>query len=389
MIDLASVRADTPGVTEIVHLNNAGSALPPRQVTEAVIGYLRDEARMGGYEAQEARADDLAALYSATAEMLGCGTDEVAFMGGASEAWWRAFTSIPLTAGDRVLVGHSEFQANAFGLLQARNRGVTIDVVPNDERGTIDLDEFDRRLDHDVRLVCLTHVSMSNGAVHPAGEIGRRTRSAGIAFLLDSCQAAGQMELSVDALSCDFLVYTGRKFMRGPRGTGVLYARRTLVDELGPTPFVDGRSALWLDDGGWHHHPGAARFEFGEQNYAGKVGLAVATRYALDVGLGAIARRITELAAGLRDRLLDVPGVQVHDEGGSKCGIVTFTVDGHEPMAVQAECRRRGVNLSAPGRANAQWDLGDRHLAGVVRAGVHYYNTNDELEHLVDALRSI
>ncbi|MCP3973995.1 MAG: aminotransferase class V-fold PLP-dependent enzyme [bacterium] len=383
MIDVAQARADTLGCESVAHLNNAGSSLPPRQVVDAVVDYLRVEEMMGGYEAAAHAGAELDAVYSSAAHMLNCRPDEIAFTANASDSWWRAFSSIALQRGDRVLLGHSEFQSNAFGLLQAAERGVLLDVVPNTPTGEIDLEALDRRLNDDVKLVCLTQISMANGSIHPAAAVGERARSVGATYLLDACQAAGQLPLDVEELGCDFLAFTGRKFMRGPRGTGILYARESIHDRLHPSPFVDGRSAEWTSPMTYELQPDARRFEFGEQNFAGKIGLAVAIDYALSIGLEPIAARVGELAAELRRRLRYLPGVEVRDEGQHQSGIVTFTLDGHAPLEVQGELGRHGVNVSAPGRRNAQLDLGVRGLDAVVRAGIHYYNTEDEIQRLV------
>ena len=389
MIDLARVRADTVGVDDIVHLNNCGSSLPPCSVVDAQVEYLRTEQRMGGYETASARADELDAFHTQTACMLGCERDEVAFQGSAIEGWWRAFLSVDLQPGDRVLAGASEYQGNAFGLLQARDRGVVVDVVPNDGQGTIDVDALATMVDERVRLVCLTQVAMSNGAVHPAADVGRVCREAGVPFLLDACQVAGQRPLDVDELGCDFLVYTGRKFMRGPRGTGALFARRSTVGRLGPSPFVDGRSAVWTGTDTWQHTPGAARFELGERSFAAQVGLAEATRYALAIGLDDIAERVDLLAERLRHELSGLDGVTVRDTGRDRCGIVTFTVDGMLGGTVAQALRSTGINIGSPADVNAQWDLGARGIEVVARAGVHYFNTDDELDRMVEAITAL
>ncbi len=383
MLDIAEVRADTAGCDGVAHFNSAGSSLPPRQVVDAVVDYLRQEELLGGYEAQAAMADRLEVVYRASARLLNCEPQHIAFANNASDAWWRAFSSVPLASGDRVLIGRSEFQANAFGLLQARDRGVQIDVVPNDDMGEIDLNALDSMIDGNVALIALTQISMSNGAVQPAAEVGKRARRAGIPFLLDACQAAGQLPLDVEELGCDFLVYTGRKFMRGPRGTGILYVRPSILDHLGPTPFVDARSAVWTGPETYHFQTGSTRFEVGELNYAGKAGLGVATEYALNIGIDAIADRVQLLANRLRSELAQIEGVQVRDEGRRHSGIVTFTVESVEPSEVQAALSKASVNVSAPGRNNAQLDLGTRGIESVVRAGVHYFNTDDEIDRLL------
>lgn len=391
MIDIEQVRADTAGCEAVAHFNNAGSSLPPRQVVDAMVDYLRAEELSGGYEIAAERAADLDAIYDATARYLHCDPSEIASTISAGDAWWRAFTSVPLEPGDRILVGTSEYQANAMGWLQARDRGVVVDVVPNDGAGTFDLEAFENMLDERVKLVSLTMVAMSNGAVHPAAGVGQVLQSSGseAIYLLDACQAAGQVPLDVNELGCHFLNYTGRKFMRGPRGTGILYARSEVHERLGHSPFVDGRSAQWTTPDAMQYMPDAKRFEFGEYGYGGKVGLGVATKYMLDLGIDAIAERVTELSGLLRFDLSAIPKVRVLDQGRKQCGIVTFEVDGLTSPEVQQRLKAAGFNLSGPTVLMAQLDLAPRSLDEVVRAGVHYYNTAEEVARLCEAVADL
>lgn len=389
MLDIDRIRRDTPSCDSVIHLNNAGSALPPRIVVDAMIDYLRDEESTGGYETQAARVEDLAAFYTHTASMLRCQTDEIAFVSSGSDSWWRAFSSVVLSPGDRILVSSSEFQSNAYGWLGARDRGVIVDVIPNTPDGDIDIQAFDALLDERVVLVSVTMVSMSNGAVQPVAAVGQRLKNHSAIFLVDACQAAGQLDLDVETLGCDFLVYTGRKFMRGPRGTGVLYARNSVIDRLGPAVFIDGGSARWTSAETYELLPGAKRFEFGEVGYAGKVGLAVATSYANDIGLKTIEERVATLADTLRSGLRSIDGLTVHDEGTKQCGIVTFTLDDHSAPVVQRHLGTNGINVSAPQRRNAQLDFGARGLDEIVRAGVHYYNTEAELDRMLEVVATL
>ena len=390
-IDLTQVRADTAGCEDVLHFNNAGSSLPPRQVVDAMVDYLREEEVEGGYETAAARADDLDLVYDATSRYLNCDPGEVACTISAGDAWWRAFTSVPLEAGDRILVGHSEYQANAYGWLQAQDRGVVVDVVPNDGAGVFDVEVFESMLDERVKLVSLTMVAMTSGAIHPAAEVGQVLQSTGsdAIYLLDACQAAGQLPLDVQALGCHFLNYTGRKFMRGPRGTGILFARSDVHDRLGPSPFVDGRSAVWTSETTFEYVGDAKRFEFGEFGYGGKVGLGVATEYMLGVGIDAIAHRVNELAELLRFDLSAIPGVRVLDRGRERSGIVTFDVDGMTPLDVGAALRAKRINISAPGVSNAQLDLAPRGLEAVARAGVHYFNREEEVARFCEAVADL
>ncbi len=388
--DLARARRDTPGTRQVAHLNNAGAALPPVQVTEAVIGHLRAEAQIGGYEAAAAAAGELAATYSSLSRLIGCDPDEIAVVENATRAWDMAFYALPFGAGDRILTARAEYASNVIAFLQVAGRtGAVVEVIEDDEHGQVSLADLARRLDDDragpVRLVAITHVPTQGGLVNPAEDIGALTRRAGVPFLLDACQSLGQLPVDVTRIGCDILSGTGRKFLRGPRGTGFLYVKRDLIPRLEP-PFLDLHAATWTAPDQYQIRPDARRFENWETNYAGKIGLGVAVDYALGWGLEAIEARVTTLAAALRSRLTDLPGVRVHDQGQRRCGIVTFTVDGVAAEDVQRALSRRRVNTSVSLVEYARLDLSARGLPDLVRASVHYYNNDDDLGRLIDAL---
>ncbi len=385
-IDLGAVRADTPGVSHVVHFNNAGSSLPPAPVLDATHAYLDLEATTGGYEAAAQEAEALDRVYSAGAELLGCDPTELAFVTGAATGWWRSFEAVPLQAGDRVLISTSEYQANMFGFLQAKARGVEIEVLPTTPSGEIDLDALAAKLDDRVKLVAVTQIAMTNGMVQPVQEIGHIVSDSSAMYLLDSCQAVGQMQVDVADLKCDFLSFTGRKFMRGPRGTGLLYVRSSVMDQLNPPSYIDGRSAAWETPDSYRLQDTAMRFEMGEVSYAAKAGFGVAIEYANAVGMPAIERRVVELAASMRSGLAAIDGVQVHDQGQRQSGIVTFTVNGHDPFDVSSKLRVQTINTSVVPHQMAQLDLAGRGIDAVVRAGVHYYNSTDEIDVLLAAV---
>ena len=309
-IDIDAVRADTPGCGEVIHLNNAGAALPPRAVLTATIDYLEAEARTGGYEVAHSREEDLNRVYEAGALLLGCRANELAFMTNASQAWNAALNAVPLDVGDRVLATSAEYVSNVYGLIQLRQRGIDVELIPHEDDGQTSLDGLEKLLDERVKLVCATHVPTSGGLVNPVAEIGRLTNEAGARFLLDATQSAGQISLAVDELGCDFLALTGRKFLRGPRGTALLYVRSGLDGLIDPI-VLDGRSAEWTGDWSYRLADGARRFETFEANMGAKVGLGVAIEYALRIGIDSISKRVFELADSLRARLETSPLVRV------------------------------------------------------------------------------
>jgi cysteine desulfurase/selenocysteine lyase len=385
--DLARVRADTPGVEHVLHFNNAGSSLPPRQVVDAVVEHLRREAEIGGYEAAAEREDRWEHTYDAVAQLIGAHRDEIAVVENATRAWDMAFYSLPFRPGDRILTGHAEYASNWIALRQVANKtGAIVEVVPDDEHGQIDVAALERMIDERVKLVSLVHVPMTTGLVNPAAEVGRVTRAAGVPLLLDACQSIGQLPIDVNEIGCDMLSATGRKFLRGPRGTGFLYVRRGLIEQLEP-PFLDLHSAEWEADGSYRIRGDARRFENWETYYAGKIGLGVAADYALALGADEIWARLQQLAGRLRDGLSALEGVTVRDRGYTRAAIVTFTVDEIAATEVQKALAAERINVNVQVKQYAWLDLGERGLDEVVRSSVHYYNIDEEVDQLVDAVR--
>jgi selenocysteine lyase/cysteine desulfurase len=385
-LDIARLRADTPACAKLIHFNNAGASLMPAPVYRAVLDHLALEQTIGGYEAAAAASEALEDFYDSFAAMLKCERSEIAYVENATRAWDMAFYSLPLKAGDRVLTAEAEYVSNFLAFLhQARRRGFEIDIVPNDASGQLDLDAMERMVTPMTKLIAITHIPTQGGLVNPAEEVGRIARRHGITYLLDACQSAGQMPLDVQKIGCDLLSGTGRKFMRGPRGTGFLYVSKAILDRLDP-PFIDLHAATWTGTHSYEMRPDAQRFENWESYIAGRIGLRAAVRYALDVGLDPIRARVTTLADRLRARLAELPGVKVQDLGRVKSGIVTFTKESEQPRDIQARLRAADINVSVSSKTSAQLDFSRRGLSQVVRASVHYFNTEDEIEAFCRAL---
>jgi selenocysteine lyase/cysteine desulfurase len=379
-IDVARARRETPGCAHVLHFNNAGAGLMPRPVLDVAVGYLALEAEIGGYEAADREERAIERFSGAAAELLNCAPDEVAFVENATRGWDMAFYSFPFAPGDRILTARAEYASNVIAFLQVAQRtGAVVEVIPSDETGQVSAPALAAMIDDRVKLIAITHVPTNGGLVNPAAAIGRVARAAGVPYLLDACQSVGQMPIDVDAIGCDILSSTGRKYLRGPRGTGLLYVRRELCQRLEP-PFLDLHAASWVAPDRYEIRRDARRFENWEMNYAGKVGLAVAIDYALHWGVEAIWERVRALAALLRARLRDIPGVTVTDIGAEQCGIVTFTVAGRSPRAMQRALAAQGINVTTSTVASTRFDMEARGLREIVRASVHYYNDEAEIE---------
>lgn len=378
--DVARARRETPGCERVLHLNNAGAALMPAPVAETVRAHIDRELHDGGYEAARAAADRFDRVYASLARLLGCGEREIAVVENATRAWDMAFYALPLGEGDVVLTAESEYASNYIAFLhRARRTGARVVPVPSDDYGRISLSALEERLDGRVKLIALSHIPTNGGLVNPAAEVGRIARAAGVPFLLDACQSAGQMPLDVEEIGCDMLTATSRKYLRGPRGVGFLYVRNSLIPKLDP-PFLDLHAAEWTAPGDYAVRSDARRFETWECNWAGKLGLGVAVDYALDWGLDAIWDRIRDLGDGLRRRLDRIPGVTVRDLGVERCGLVSFTVDGRPAPEVQAALGADAINIAVSPANFTLLDMDRRGFDALARASVHYYNTDAELD---------
>lgn len=389
MIDIEKIRADTPSCQEIIHFNNAGASLMPKPVFAALQRVLEDENRLGGYEAERRAQPDIYGFYAAFGALLNADPDEIAYVENATRAWDMVFYGLRLGKGDRVITHSSEYASNYLALLQqSRRLGFGIDLVPSDRFGQIDVEQLEAMLTPQTKLIAITHVPTQGGLVNPAAAVGELAQKHGIAYLLDACQSVGQIDVDVAQIGCDFLSGTGRKFLRGPRGTGFLYVRRSMLERVDP-PFVDLLSAKWTAHNSYEFAAGAKRFENWESNVAGRVALGEAVRYAKAIGLNHIETRVAKLADVLREALSDIKGVQVRDLGQTKCGIVTFTKEGRDPQFIEERLREKGINVSIALMTSARLDLEARNLSSLVRASVHYFNTEDEISRFVQAVKNI
>ena len=390
-LELDRLRAETPGCAHRIHFNNAGAGLMPVPVLETMTAYLELEAELGGYEAADARSEAIDDFYVATAQLLGCEARNIAFAPNATDAFARALSSIPFVAGDVILTTRDDYISNQIAFFSLRRRfGVDVVHAPNLPEGGVNIDAMARLLrERRPRLVAVTHIPTNSGLVQPVAEIGRHCRELDLLYLVDACQSVGQYALDAEQLGCDFLSATCRKFLRGPRGSGFLYVSdRSLAAGYEPL-FIDMRGARWVGFEEYEQVETAARYEDWEFSYATVLGAAAATRYALSVGIDAIADRTPALGGDLRDRLAEIDGVRILDRGSERCAIVTFTLGGWTSEALMDELRRRRINSSVSARDHALFDFTDKGIEACVRMSPHYYNTEQEVDDVVDAVREL
>jgi selenocysteine lyase/cysteine desulfurase len=386
MLDIQAIRAATPGCENRIHLNNAGSGLLSRETLTTMTGHLELEASIGGYEAAAREHDRIARTYENIAELINARSDEIALFDNSTHAWNAAFYSMSFKEGDRILTGRNEYGSNVLAYLQiAQRTGAEIVIVPNDKHGQLDLNALENLVDNRTKLIGVSHIPTSGGLINPAAEIGKIARKTGVPFLLDATQSVGQIPVDVEALGCDMLTATGRKFLRGPRGIGFLWVKTSALAHL--EPFVaEIASATWNGDRGFDWQPGAKRFETWENSYSNILGLSSAVRQTIDLGIEAIARRCTSLGASLRDQLDEIPGLSTYDLGSSKGAIVTAKFESIPTEVAASILAKQGINVSTTVPEQSQFDTEERGVHPLIRFSPHYYNTEDEIDYAVKAI---
>lgn len=389
VLDIAKARRETPGCEQVLHFNNAGAALMPKCVIDAVNQHFHLEAMRGGYEAAALQESKIKEFYALAGQLIGAGPNEIAYIENATRAWDMAFYSLDFKPGDKILTAYAEYASNYLAFMQvAKKTGAVIEVIDNDETGQLSINDLERRLDKRVKLIAITYVPTQGGLINPAEAVGKIARAANVFYLLDATQAVGQFPVDVQAIGCDALCATGRKYLRGPRGTGFLFVKQSRIHSMEP-PFIDLHAARWINDKEYQLQANATRFETWETNYSNKLGLAAAIKYALELGVDKIWKRIHYLAERLRKNLSSIPGLALQDLGEKKCGFVTFTYSKMALQDLQAKLFAKNINVSISLAEYAFLDMHQRGLKSLVRASVHYYNTEEEIERFCSAVESL
>jgi selenocysteine lyase/cysteine desulfurase len=385
---LAQWREQTPGCEHSVHLNNAGAGLMPRSVLDSVVAHLQREANFGGYESADQAASAVNEAYSAIARILGAQTRNVAIVENATVAFSQALSAFDFRPGDAIVTSRNDYISNQLAYLSlVRRCGIEIRRAADLPSGGVDLDSVRQLLrDPRVRLLAITWVPTNSGLIQPVESLGEIAESARVPYLVDACQAVGELPIDVSRIRCDFLSATARKFLRGPRGIGLLFVSDRALQRNDYPLYLDMRGADWKTADTFELAPDARRFENWEFAYSLVLGLGEAARYAESVGIESGGLRARELAAALRGKLSALPGFRVLDRGKDLAAIVTVAVPGWDAPDLVNELRRGGIHTSATLRGNAVIDMDEKRVSSALRISPHYYNTEAEIDLLVNTL---
>lgn len=310
-------RDETPGCRNCIHLNNAGASLMPQPVIDAIDNHLKNEIKYGGYEAADAASDQISEVYEAASKLIGAKASNIAIVENATVAVSQALSAFDFREGDTVIATDVDYSSYQIMLLNLAKR-FGIEVIRADDlpEGGVDPESVRRLVKkHNPRLVLTAWVPTNSGLVQDVQKVGKVCAEAGVPYLVDACQAVGQLPVDVAVLHCDFLAATSRKFLRGPRGLGFLFVSDRMLERNIQPLYLDTRGATWTHTNSFHLEAGAKRFENWEFPYALVLGLGAAAEYALEVGIEAAGRRASSLAEYCRDQLSRLEGVRILDRG--------------------------------------------------------------------------
>ncbi|MBT8218193.1 MAG: aminotransferase class V-fold PLP-dependent enzyme [Bacteroidia bacterium] len=390
-MNIDNIRSDILDYGEKIFVNSAGSSLMPHSVVEVIQEYLHQEEIYGGYKVEAMAAEALADFYVLAARLLHCQPRNIAFAHDATDAYTKALSSLDFQPGDLIITSDDDYASNHIQFISLKKRyGIIIERIRNLDNGDLDIEHFERLIYRQhPRLVAITHVPTNSGKIQDVEAIGKICREKEIIFLVDACQSIGQLDVNVGEIQCDFLSATGRKFLRGPRGTGLLYVSDRMLDSGYAPLFIDGGGAVWKEEGSYEMIHSAQRFELWEAPYALMIGMKEAIRYALDVGLVNIQDYNQELIQQLRSKMESIHGVTIYDQGSRKCNILTFRKSEKSIEELITSLEAQNVVCGLSQRHWGLIDYGKKGIDGTVRLSPHYFNTLDEMDNLVQIIDAI
>lgn len=398
-LDIEAVRRDFPILDQqvnghpLVYLDNAASSQKPLRVIEAVSDYYRyDNANVhrGVHKLSQRATDAYEAARGKVKTFVNAKSDkEIVFVRGATEAInlvAQSFVRPQLAPGDEILVSHIEHHANIVPWqMVCEQTGATLKVIPMLDSGELDLSTLDQLLSERTKILAITQVSNALGTITPLADIIPRARARGIPVLVDGAQAVPHIQVDVQALDCDFYVFSGHK-MFAPTGIGALYGRQELLDAMPPWQ-GGGDMILSVSFDHTQYNTLPYKFEAGTPHIAGAIGLGAAIDYMQALGIDHIAAHEHALLEQATQRLEAIDGVRLIGTAEHKASVLSFLIDGVHPHDVGTIFDQQGVAIRA-GHHCAQPVMQFYGIPATARASFAFYNTERDIDALVAAIHT-
>ncbi|MGZ4857120.1 MAG: cysteine desulfurase [Methanobacteriaceae archaeon] len=390
----ADVRADIPLLEEFIYMDAASTTPTPRPVVEAMCDYFynyNSNTGRGAYNLAVKATQEFNRARIKIAGFIKANPEDIIFTKNTTEAINLVAHGLKFNKGDNIVVSNMEHHSNLVPWINLKKRGVEVKIVKADQNGVIDPSDIENAVDSNTCLLTITHISNSIGSVQPVEELGKIAEENEVLYLIDAAQSAGHMKLDVKNLMADFITFPGHKGFLGPVGTGFLYCTNKLQYELEPIN-LGGGTVEEVSDDNFKLTESPNRFEGGTQNISGVIGLGASMDYLKRIGMDNVERHALELTQMLYQEIQNIEKAKVYGSPENIYGIVSFNIDGinsHDLAKILDEvksiCVRSGHHCALPSIKH----IGAYELGGTVRASLHYYNTKEEIQILVETLQEV
>ena len=390
-MNIEQIRQDTPNCKDKIFLNSAGASLIPKIVVHKVNEYLIEEEKIGGYKLEELRKSEFDEFYNEVAKLIHCEAHNIAFINNATDGYIKALSCIDFKEDDTVITTDDDYASNHIHFIALQKRyHINVVRIKTFENGELDIEDFETLIKmYRTKLVSISHIPTNSGLIQNVKAIGNICEKNNIIFLLDACQSVGQIVVDVKPLKCDFLTATGRKFLRGPRGTGFLYVSDKILKEQYAPLYIDGRGATWTEIYKFEMLDSAKRFELWESPCAFKMGFQEAIKYANNIGMEHIQAYNEKIMKQLRANLSSIPNVVLFDKGLNTSNILTFRKGNVSLKRISNILDKNKVYYSV---SNKEWGLIDFNKKGIewaIRLSPHYFNTIEEMDKVSQIIENI
>jgi len=369
---------------EFINFNNAGSSKSFSQTNLKIKEYLDQEERLGGYFCVEVFKLKLSKFYQNLSNLINCQPDEISFISNTTVGFNLFINSIKISKGDNVVILENEYESNLISLL---NNKVNFRVVKLSKDGEVDLNDLVSKIDCRTKVVSVCHLPSNNGNQNPIKKIGKlvKAQNQKAIYLIDACQSIGHLDINVKSIKCDVLVGSGRKYLRGPRGTGFIFIKKKIKERINPLILDSHNSSLENKIKVTNKHI----FENFEYSPALKIGLSESINQINKVGIARIEENIRKKTIYFREKLKKNPKIITYENNNNFSGISTLNFQEEDPKRIFNHLLKKKILTSVTQKKKLLRPFKKKKILSALRVSIHYYNTYKQIDYLIECFSKL
>lgn len=374
-----------------VYVNSAAASPPPRQVVDTSIDYLQKTASLGPYlpSFREEVYQKIEETREKAAKFIGAKTSEMAFVKNGTEGINFIANGLTWNKGDEIILADIEFHSNYTPWLKLRDKKkVHLKIIKTDFSGVIDVNLIEQEISNRTKLITVSHLSNASGALQHIEKICEIAKKRDVLTLINASQTLGLIPINVQELDCDFLTGCGRKWLRGPEGSGILYIRESLVESIEPTIIGWGGTTWDFETNEYYYLSTARRVEAGCPIVPSILGLGAAIDYAQNIGIEEIVTKVEALTRYSFQQLSVIEGIAIYGPKNieNRLAIIPFNVEGLHPDEITNYLEKNNIIIES-GTFMANMLLQHYGINKMVRISPHYFNTKVEIDFIVTLIK--